>query len=140
MSNLGSDCHDNKFRPNNLKRKFVSKAWGWEDWIVNKEEYCGKLLFIKKGLHTSWHFHKIKDEVLYLDKGKLKFSYGVKDDYLERRENVLLPGDSFHVPVGLRHRLIAVEDSYVFEFSTQHFDEDSHRIDISDNDKGGEHE
>ena len=33
----------------NKGRHFVSKGWGFEDWIVNKEEYCGKLLFIKKG-------------------------------------------------------------------------------------------
>ena len=30
------------------KPKFVPKGWGHELWIVNKEEYCGKLLFIKK--------------------------------------------------------------------------------------------
>ena len=28
--------------------KFVEKGWGWERWIVNKEEYCGKLLYFNK--------------------------------------------------------------------------------------------
>jgi hypothetical protein len=29
------------------------KGWGYEKWIVNKKEYCGKLLFIKKGRNNS---------------------------------------------------------------------------------------
>ena len=29
--------------------KFVSKGWGFEKWIVNCEEYCGKLLYFVKG-------------------------------------------------------------------------------------------
>ena len=28
--------------------KFVSKGWGYEKWIVNKPEYCGKILFFPK--------------------------------------------------------------------------------------------
>ncbi len=136
MSNLGTDCHDNWFRPPNTGRTFVPKDWGWEDWIVNKPEYCGKILFIKKGKHTSWHYHKIKDEVLYLNKGKMEFVYGVKDDFWESRSEVMTPGDSFHVEVGLRHRLKALEDCYVFEFSTEHFDEDSHRIPVGSKESG----
>ena len=38
------------------------------------------------------------------------------------------PGDNFHVYRGLRHQMIAIEDTELFEFSTQHFDEDSYRI------------
>ena len=38
------------------------------------------------------------------------------------------PGDSFHVPVGLKHQMIALEDSELFEFSTEHFEEDSYRV------------
>jgi hypothetical protein len=28
--------------------KFVPKGWGFEKWIVNNEEYCGKLLYFVK--------------------------------------------------------------------------------------------
>ena len=34
---------------NSLEIKFVPKGWGFEKWIVNKEEYCGKLLYFVKG-------------------------------------------------------------------------------------------
>ena len=37
-------------------------------------------------------------------------------------------GDKFHVHRGLRHQMFALEDSDLFEFSTQHFDSDSNRI------------
>ena len=37
-------------------------------------------------------------------------------------------GDNFHIYTGLRHQMVALEDSQVYEFSTQHFDSDSHRI------------
>jgi quercetin dioxygenase-like cupin family protein len=38
------------------------------------------------------------------------------------------PGDSMHIPVGMIHQMIALEQSELFEFSTFHMDEDSYRI------------
>ncbi len=108
--------------------KHVEKGWGHEKWIVNKPEYCGKLLFLKKGKRCSWHFHKLKDEVFYLQSGKILVKYSDSDDIESAKEIILHPENSFHVYTGLRHQMIALEDSEVFEFSTQHFDSDSHRI------------
>jgi ribosomal protein L16 Arg81 hydroxylase len=50
----------------------------------------------------------------------------IKSDLSEKK--VLRKGDKFHVPIGLRHRMYALEDTELFEFSTQHFDEDSYRL------------
>ena len=115
-----------------LPIKTVPKGWGHELWIVNKPQYCGKLLFMKKGKQLSWHYHKIKDETFYLQSGKILLKYADHDDLNRATELVLTPGMHFHVPVGLRHRLIGLEDSELFEFSTQHFDEDSYRIEKGD--------
>ena len=60
--------------------KFVPKGWGYEKWIVNKEEYCGKILWFAKGKKCSWHYHKLKDEVFYIRKGKLLVAYGYDED------------------------------------------------------------
>tara|TARA_Y100000034_G_scaffold117749_1_gene157549 strand:+ start:6672 stop:7034 length:363 start_codon:yes stop_codon:yes gene_type:complete len=109
-------------------RTFVPKGWGFEDWIVNKPEYCGKILFFKKGRMCSWHYHEEKDETFYIQEGKLKVIYGWQDDLALAEESVLEPGDGFHVPVGLRHQMIGLLDTTMFEFSMQHFDEDSHRV------------
>jgi quercetin dioxygenase-like cupin family protein len=110
------------------KPKYVPKGWGHELWIVNKEEYCGKLLFIKKDKKCSWHFHRLKDEVFYLQSGKLLVRYSDKGDINECKTLIMNPGDSFHVYRLLKHQMEALEDSELFEFSTQHFDSDSHRI------------
>ena len=106
----------------------MDKGWGHEKWIVNKPEYCGKLLFFNKGKRCSWHFHVKKDEVFYLQSGQMLVKYSDNDDITEAKEITLNAGDAFHVYRGLRHQMYAVEDSELFEFSTEHFDEDSHRI------------
>ena len=41
---------------------------------------------------------------------------------------ILNPGDTFYVPPGMRHAMYGLEDTRMFEFSTQHFEEDSYRI------------
>jgi mannose-6-phosphate isomerase-like protein (cupin superfamily) len=108
--------------------KYIPKGWGYEKWIANSEKYCGKLLFIVKGKQCSWHFHRKKDEVFYIQSGKIMLYYGWDDD-IKLAENIILTkGDKFHVPVRLKHRMYALEDTELFEFSTEHFDNDSYRI------------
>ena len=112
----------------NIEMNFVPKGWGFEKWIVNGEEYCGKLLYFVKGKRCSWHYHTLKDEVFYIQSGKILVKYSESDDLTLAKEKILTRGDNFHVYRGLRHQMIALEDTELFEFSTQHFDSDSHRI------------
>ena len=111
-----------------MDTKLVEKGWGYEKWIVNKPEYCGKLLFFEKGKRCSWHYHKLKDEVFYIQSGLVMVYYSGDDEISKASQTILRPGDSFHVSIGLKHQIVALEDSEVFEFSMQHFDSDSHRI------------
>ena len=111
-----------------LPIKLVPKGWGYEKWIVNTEKYCGKLLYFDQGKRCSWHYHKIKDEVFYIQTGKLLVKYSDDDDLENADEVILNQGDNFHVYAGLRHQMIALENTDMFEFSTQHFDSDSYRI------------
>jgi len=111
-----------------MKIKFVPKGWGFEKWIVNCEKYCGKLLYFVKGKKCSWHYHKLKDEVFYIQSGKIIVKYGETDDIGSSKELILTKGDNFHVYTGMRHQMEALEDTELFEFSTQHFDSDSYRI------------
>ena len=92
------------------KIKIVPKGWGYEKWICNTEEYCGKLLHIIKGKRCSWHYHTLKDETFYLQEGKLLVKYSDDDDRV------------------LRHQKFDLEDSDLFEFSTHHFDYDSNSV------------
>ena len=117
---------------NSLQINFVPKGWGFEKWIVNTEEYCGKLLYFVKGKKCSWHYHKLKDETFYIQSGKILLKYSDDDEMAYADEIILNKGDKFHIYRGLRHQMFALEDTELFEFSTQHFDEDSHRLERGD--------
>ena len=103
------------------------KGWGFEDWISNRE-YCGKLLFFKKGKRCSFHYHEKKHETFYLFSGKMEVKVGWKDDILSAKSYTFFSGDCLEIPKGLRHQMLAIEDSNLFEFSTTHYEEDSKRI------------
>lgn len=108
-------------------RIFVEKGWGFEEWLHNSV-YCGKLLFFRAGKRCSYHYHLIKDEVLYLQSGRILMRYGNHDD-LEKADSILLtPGMAFHVVPGMRHQMITDDDSLIFEMSTHHEDSDSIRV------------
>jgi hypothetical protein len=110
----------------------VPKGWGFEKWIVNNDKYCGKILYMVKDRRCSWHYHKIKDETFYVQSGELILYYGWSDEIALASSTILKPGDHFHIPVGLKHQMVASQDTELFEFSTQHLDEDSYRIEKGD--------
>ncbi len=107
--------------------KEVPKVWGKELWIANTKKYCGKKLLLKKGYRCSIHHHKLKDETFYIQSGKVLMEYGKKGE----EKQILKAGDAVHITQLLWHRFTGLEDAEIFEFSTQHFDEDSYRAEDS---------
>ena len=105
----------------------VPKGWGEELIIENNEMYCGKLLIFKKGCKFSMHYHLIKDETWYVDKGEFIYRW-IDTETAETIEQKLKPGDVVRQRVGQPHQIIALTDGTIFEVSTQHFDEDSYRV------------
>ena len=114
------------------KIKFVPKGWGFEKWIHNSKEYCGKILYFVKGKRCSWHYHTLKDETFYVQSGRIIVRFSEQDKIKDACEVILEKGDNFHVFRGLRHQMEALEDTELIEFSTQHFDSDSYRIQKGD--------
>ena len=106
----------------------VKKGWGGEVWIANNELYCGKLLRLDKGKKCSLHYHKLKTESFYLHKGRLLMRIMESPEATTIDEFELEAGQCMDIPTGLVHQMVALEDSELFEFSTQHFDSDSHRL------------
>ncbi|ALU11746.1 cupin [Ignicoccus islandicus DSM 13165] len=98
------------------KARIVEKPWGREIWIADEEEYGGKILEIKKGYSTSVHYHRMKKETIYVDKGRLKIKSGNEEYVLEEGEAVTIR--PFTV-----HQLIALEDVRLIEVSTQPLNE-----------------
>jgi mannose-6-phosphate isomerase-like protein (cupin superfamily) len=109
-------------------RVFIEKGWGYEEILCNSEKYCSKILHMNKSKKLSYHYHNIKDETFYVENGRIILTYGETDDISLSKSIILNPGDTFHIPTGLRHRITGLENSRIFEFSTQHFDEDSIRV------------
>jgi mannose-6-phosphate isomerase-like protein (cupin superfamily) len=109
--------------------KKVEKKWGYELWIHNDTDYCGKLLvFSKSGNKFSMHYHMIKDETWYVQKGAFQFDW-IDTENGERCYTQIQKGDVIEIKKGLPHQLTALtEEATIFEVSTQHFDEDSYRI------------
>jgi len=127
--------------------KYVPKGWGGEKWIANKQEYCLKLLYLIRGKKCSVHFHKIKDETFYIQSGLVRLTYMAPEFWAYDEKKMLTPeyrdmwnvddtvttvtlspGSVFYVPPMMIHEFYGLQDSQIFEVSTQHFDEDSYRI------------
>lgn len=120
----------------NTRPKIVPKPWGYEKIIVNNDEYCGKLLFFHAAHGSSLHYHKLKDETFYIQSGSVKVDWSDETKTkktgeiagLQTGSVILKKGEKFHIPRGRVHQITALEDTELFEFSTQHFDSDSIRL------------
>ena len=100
----------------------VEKPWGYELIWAETKDYIGKMLHIKAGHQLSLQFHRVKEETIYLVRGRMKFLYSDSPEG-NLQEITLTPGDAHHVPPRSKHRMVAVEDCEVFEVSTPHLDD-----------------
>lgn len=103
-----------------MAEKNVKKVWGSEEWIVNTEEYCGKILNLNKGFRCSMHYHKNKDETFYIIEGKVLLEH-------DGKMKILKTGDIQRIEPGQKHRFTGLKNSKIIEFSTYHEDSDSYR-------------
>lgn len=101
--------------------KIVDKPWGHEEVFAATERYVGKILFIRGGQALSLQFHERKDETIRMLEGMMRLLAGPAVDRLETHE--LGPGDTYHIPPGTIHRMLAEEDSLVLEVSTPELDD-----------------
>lgn len=114
--------------------KNVTKGWGEEVWIVNNNEYCGKLLKFNSGARFSMHYHINKEETFFVSKGKLSLK-SINLENAEEFTKEINAGDVVDIPRFAPHQLTALEDSEIIEFSTHHEDSDSYRIAKGDSQK-----
>jgi mannose-6-phosphate isomerase len=94
----------------------VEKPWGHELIWAHTDRYVGKILHIKKGERLSLQYHREKDETVMVLTGRMQFEH--YEDGEEPVSVVLEPLQPFHIRTGLRHRMIAIEDTDVVEVST----------------------
>jgi mannose-6-phosphate isomerase-like protein (cupin superfamily) len=99
----------------------VPKPWGHELIWARTDRYVGKILHIKAGEALSLQYHRVKDETVMVLRGRLQFVHFADGE--PPRSTVLEPHQPFHVTPGLRHRMIALEDTDVLEVSTPELDD-----------------
>jgi D-lyxose ketol-isomerase len=112
----------------------IKKIWGFETWISNSPLYCGKILTINPGFRCSLHYHRLKTETFLVTSGVVLLELAAHvDDWkvLSFTSMFLLPGQSYTLLPGQLHRFSSLEGATVIEFSTQHFDYDSYRLEES---------
>lgn len=104
------------------------KGWGYEIWVTNTPEYCGKILHFEEGKKCSFHYHKRKHEHFFVVSGRFLLKFGWDDNYENSVEKVIFRGEAVEIPIGMRHQMIALESGDLMEVSTEHFEDDSFRV------------
>ncbi|MBA3541786.1 MAG: cupin domain-containing protein [Deltaproteobacteria bacterium] len=99
----------------------VDKPWGHELIWAHTDRYVGKILHIRKGEALSLQYHRVKDETIMLLSGRMELVSFEDGESPQSRE--LAPREPVHITPGLRHRMIALEDTDVLEVSTTELDD-----------------
>ena len=103
--------------------KRIDKPWGHEIWWARTERYVGKLLHVKQGESLSLQYHRVKDETIRLQSGRLLFETRPAGEQGELTRIEMAPGDVFHIRPGTVHRMTALEDCDILEVSTPELDD-----------------
>ena len=86
---------------------------------------------MRKGFSRGNHYHKRKEEIFYVFRGKINASF-LDMDTLEREEKVLQKGDKIRIRPRCGHLFYGWEDTVVIEYSPQVYEkDDSYKIDLS---------
>lgn len=105
--------------------KYIEYAWGEESRIVDAE-YCGKLVHVKPGGQCSLHYHKVKDETLYVIAGRgwVEHSLIIAGTFGPIVRCPLAPGEWITIARGKLHRFGSLEHLTMIEMSNQHSEND----------------
>lgn len=120
--------------------KLVTKPWGnatidgtsgvgelWLNYdrgenVGDKEKrYVFKKLYIKSGTKTSFQYHVNKLETNHLIEGKAEAWQENEKGEIEK--SIFEAGDTWSIPCGRKHRLIALTDLVMLEASTPEVDD-----------------
>jgi len=99
----------------------VNKPWGHELIWAKTDRYVGKILHINAGESLSLQYHQVKEETIMVLSGRIEFEHYGEGEAPQK--TVLEPLVPFHVIPGLRHRMVALEDTDIVEVSTPELDD-----------------
>jgi len=105
---------------------FRTKYWGWIKTCIATHDFTIKHIFMKENSQSSLEYHVEKNENYYILEGKLKV--GMRIGRAKNKEIILNKSDVYHIPPGLMHMRIALEDTHIIEWSNKDDDSDSHIV------------
>jgi len=108
--------------PLNIKQKY----WGKIVNVCRLDNCSLKIIEMDARTQSSMEFHTQKDETYYILSGKIKL--GLRVGRGVNKSVILNSGDVYHVPRGLMHMRIAIEDSVIVEIASNDTDTDSHIV------------
>jgi D-lyxose ketol-isomerase len=94
----------------------IEHEWGREDIWANNQKYNGRMLHFIQDKSTQMHFHREKDETIFIISGKFLIRY-INVENGEVIEKVLEPGDSWNTPSLLPHQFYCMEKGVICEVS-----------------------
>jgi mannose-6-phosphate isomerase len=95
-----------------MPTEIIEKPWGYEEIWAKTDSYVGKKIFIKKGHRLSKQYHEKKEETIYVVEGNLRLQF-------EEHAQLMIIGQSHHIPPGTIHRFCADRDNVtLIEVST----------------------
>ena len=89
-----------------MPTEIIEKPWGYEEIWAKTENYVGKKIFIKKGRRLSKQYHKEKEGTIYVIEGNLRLQF-------EERAQIMILGESYHIPPGTIHGFCADRNNVV---------------------------
>ena len=108
----------------NIKRQFVEKPWGAEDWLVKNDHYVLKHLYINPKEQISLQYHREKYETMIVLEGMGQLRMG-REGFSEFENQAstshyqtITVGDIIHIPPYTTHQIKALTGLKILEVST----------------------
>lgn len=107
-------------------QKFTPKSMGQRDWGLELlvgacEHYTLKCLYMKAGTAGGLQKHRKKEETFHLVEGRAWVDHDTGDGKITR--DLMLSGQTYHVPPGAVHRVEAITDCFFVEASLPVYDD-----------------
>lgn len=95
------------------EHQILDREWGQEQIIYLGQRYSLKRLFYKAGTKGGLQRHHRKEETFYLESGHAIVRSD--DGKGNLTEELMLPGQAYHIPLHATHQFEAITDCIVFE-------------------------
>jgi len=102
-----------------IKKEYANrtdKPWGYEKVLISTENFLTKEIYIKEGYTTSYHYHRDKEESIYMLEGSCYVQFDNRKEFFGRN-------DTMDIPRGAPHKIVATENSLMHSISTPFIDD-----------------